>query len=51
MTELTEKFIEKPDAFNMTAKEYFYTMPQSEVVRMNQMLNLLTACLQDYIER
>lgn len=45
MMEFTEKYIEKPNAFDMTTKEYTYTMPQSEVVRINQMLNLLTAVL------
>jgi dynein heavy chain len=50
MTEFCEKYIEKPNAFDMTAKEYTYMMPQSEVVRANQMLNLLTAVLQGYIE-
>jgi dynein heavy chain len=51
MTELTEKYIEKPSAFDMTTKEYTYMMPQSEVVRINQLLNLLTAVFQGYIEK
>jgi dynein heavy chain len=50
MIEFTEKYIEKPKAFEMTAKEYTYMMPQSEIVRINQMLNLITACVQPYIE-
>jgi dynein heavy chain len=51
MSEFTEKYIEKPNAFDMTTKEYTYMMPQSEVVRINQMLNLLTAVFQGYIEK
>jgi hypothetical protein len=35
MTDLTAKYIETPNAFDMTAKEYHYMMPQSEVVRCN----------------
>jgi dynein heavy chain len=49
MTDFTEKYIEKPNAFDMVAKEYTYMMPQSEIVRCNQMLNLLTAVFQGYI--
>jgi hypothetical protein len=35
MNELTDKYITKPNAFDMTTKEYTYMMPQSEVVRIN----------------
>jgi dynein heavy chain len=45
MQEFTEKYIEKPNTFDMVTKEYTQMMPQSEVVRVNELLNLLTACL------
>jgi dynein heavy chain len=53
MNEFTEKYIknDKINAFDMTTKEYTYMMPQSEVVRINQMLNLLTAVFQPYVEK
>jgi len=45
MQEFTEKYIEKPDTFMLLNKEYHYVMPSPEVVRTNQLLNLLTAVL------
>jgi len=50
MPEFVEKYIEKPKAFDLTARDYTYMMPQSEVVRSNQMLNLLHALLRPFVE-
>lgn len=43
LTEFIEKYIVKPDIFLMLLKNYTYVMYTPPVVRINQMLNLLTA--------
>jgi len=45
MLEFTEKYMEKTNMFQMLARDYVYVMACPEVVRINQMLNLLTALL------
>jgi len=51
MVDLTEKYIEKTDLFMVTNRDYNYVMPCPEVVRVNQLLNLLTAILQKSVEK
>lgn len=50
-TELTEKYIEKQDLFTTLEKEYHYVMPTPPVIRINQMLNLLTALLMKFVQK
>jgi len=49
IAEFCHKYIEKPDLMNTLAKDYTYVMPCPEVIRCNQMLNLLVAILQKYL--
>lgn len=45
------KFIEKQDLFVKLVKEYTYVMFTPPVVRINQLLNLLTAIFLQYLEK
>jgi len=49
MQDMTDKYIEKPNTFLVLNKDYNYVMPSPEVVRTNQLLNLLTALLQEKV--
>ena len=52
--ELTNKYLAKPGSqgvFTQLQRDYHYVMPCPEVVRVNQLLNLLTAVLQKWVER
>ena len=51
VTDFTEKYIQGPDLFKILDKDYHYVMPVLPVIRINQMLNLLTAILKLYIDR
>lgn len=51
MTELVEKYVKKPEMFKMLSKDYHYVMETQEVIRINQMLNLMTAILEQYREK
>jgi dynein heavy chain len=46
-----KKYIEKKDLFILLVKEYTYVMFTPPVVRISQMLNLITAVLQQFLEK
>lgn len=51
MLDLTDKYIEKVDMFTILAKDYHYVMDAPHVVRINMLLNLLSALLQEYFAK
>jgi dynein heavy chain, axonemal len=51
LTECIKKYIEKKDLFILLVKEYTYVMFTPPVVRISQMLNLITAVLQQFLEK
>ena len=46
-----EKYINKADLFNLLIKQYTYVMYTPPIVRINQMLNLITALFQGFLEK
>ena len=51
INEFKEKYFVKPDIFTMLIKNYTYVMYSPPVLRINQLLNLLTAILLHFLER
>jgi len=51
LNECIKKYIEKKDLFILLVKEYTYVMFTPPVVRISQMLNLITAVLQQFLEK
>jgi dynein heavy chain len=51
LNECIKKYIEKKDLFVLLIKEYTYVMFSPPVVRISQMLNLLTAVLIHFLEK
>jgi len=50
MNELVDKYIESSDLFAIFIRDYTFVMDALPVVKINQMLNLLTAILQNKVQ-
>jgi dynein heavy chain len=49
MTEFTDKYIQNPNTNNELNKSYHFVMPCPELCRINHLINLMTAILNDHI--
>ena len=51
INEFMDKYINKTDLFTLLIKQYTYVMYTPPVVRINQLLNLVTALFQPFLEK
>lgn len=51
LNDVIDKYIVKTDLFTLLIKNYIYVMYTPPVVRISQLLNLLTALFQHYLEK
>jgi len=50
MNELVEKYIMSSDLFMLLQRDYTFVMDALPIVKINQMLNLMTALLQEKVQ-